>query len=402
VSARHRIVIAGGGVAALEALLALHALAPEPAALDITLLAPEPALEYRPLATSEPFGLGDVRRFDLAAIAAEHDAHLRVNALAHVDPDAGVVQTGEGDILPYDALLVATGAVLEATLPGALTFGGPQDTAALAALLDELGGGEVSDLVFAVPGGIAWSLPAYELALLTAARLAGRGVEDVRIALVTPEPAPLYLFGPQAGDAIGALLADRGIDLRAGTYPDRIVGDRLHVIPEGTLAAQRVVALPRLAGPRIPGLHHDPEGFLPTDRHARVRGASRVYAAGDVTSFAVKQGGIATQEADAAAEAILADLGEREDPTPFRPVLRGLLLTGAVPRFLRAEISGGRGEAEAETTALWWPPSKIVGHWLAPYLASRAGESNMAPPVGPGALLVEAALDHVPDARSPG
>jgi hypothetical protein len=42
---------------------------------------------------------------------------------------------------------------------------------------------------------------------------------------------------------------------------------------------------------------------------------------------------------------------------------------------MRAEVSGGRGEdRRVSDHALWWPPSKIAGKRLAPYLALRHDE----------------------------
>jgi hypothetical protein len=59
--------------------------------------------------------------------------------------------------------------------------------------------------------------------------------------------------------------------------------------------------------------------------------------------------------------------------------LRGLLLTGNRPRYLRNELSGGQGEASAVTDhALWFPRGKVTGRYLAPLLASLAGE-NLEP-----------------------
>jgi sulfide:quinone oxidoreductase len=50
------VVIAGGGVAGLEALLALRALAAD--RVDLTLIAPDDHFAYRPLAVAQPFALG--------------------------------------------------------------------------------------------------------------------------------------------------------------------------------------------------------------------------------------------------------------------------------------------------------------------------------------------------------
>jgi sulfide:quinone oxidoreductase len=135
-----------------------------------------------------------------------------------------------------------------------------------------------------------------------------------------------------------------------------------------------VIALPRFVGNVIPGIPHDSDGFIPTDRHGRVPAIDDVFASGDATTFPVKQGGLAAQQADAAAEAIAAAAGAPVTPQPFRPVLRGMIMTGHQPAFLRAELSGGAGDTSvASTEALWWPPGKVVGRYLAPFLAERAG-----------------------------
>src|SRR5207247_1936839 len=71
------------------------------------------------------------------------------------------------------------------------------------------------------------------------------------------------------------------------------------------------------------------------------------------------------------------------EPEPFKPVLRGLLLTGMAARYLRNEPGAAR--ADVDTEALWWPPVKIVGRHLAPFLATKLGlsESESAAPGHP-------------------
>jgi sulfide:quinone oxidoreductase len=138
-----------------------------------------------------------------------------------------------------------------------------------------------------------------------------------------------------------------------------------------------------LQGQPIPGIPCDRDGFVPTDAFGRVRGLDDVLAAGDVTSFPIKQGGLAAAQAVAAAEAIAARAGADITPEPFRPVLRGLLLTGAQPRYLRTELRGGLGETSvAQASPLWWPPGKIVGRYLGPFLAERANLVVTPPPEG--------------------
>jgi sulfide:quinone oxidoreductase len=385
-----RVLIAGGGVAGLETLLALRALAGE--LVDLELLAPEPEFWYRPLAVAEPFEAGRAPHFELAAIAETVAARFTLDQLASVDDDAHIARTGHGAEIRYDALVVACGGLPRPALAGALTFRGPADSDAFRRLLDEAGSGSVHSIAFTLPASGVWPLPLYELALLTATHLEQHET-TVELALVTPEPAPLSLFGDAASDAVRALLSEHGISLHTGCHPARYEAGRLELVPERTLLVERVVALPRLEGLQILGIPQDADGFVATDLSGRVRGLASVYAAGDITQFPIKQGGIAAQQADAVAEAIAARAGAPVQPHPFRPVLRGLLLTGGTPRYLRSETQGGHGDTSTISgDALWWPPSKIVGHYLAPFLAAHAGFELKPPAEQTGALEIEVDL----------
>jgi sulfide:quinone oxidoreductase len=371
---RPRVVIAGGGVAAIETLLALHHLVGEH--VSVTLVAPERSFVHRPSSVAGPFGLGGPAPVDLAALAREQGAELVQETLEAVDPERRSVVLGNGAALAYDVLVVAVGAVPEPAVPGAVTFSGPGQTAEVAAMLDHVEQREARRLVFAVPGATTWSLPIYELAMMTAADLRARGVVSVTLGIVTPEPEPLQLFGEAAGAAMCEMLDARGISLWTRTRPLELRDGLLHVEPGPPLRADVVVSVPRVEGPALAGLPSDSRGFIPVDAHGRVIGVPGVYAAGDATTFPVKQGGLATQQADAVAEAVAADLDLGADPAPFRPVLRGLLLTGGAPLYLRAELSDRtqptaralRGQVSGR--ALWWPPGKVAGRYLAPYLAT--------------------------------
>jgi sulfide:quinone oxidoreductase len=361
------VLVAGGGVAALETALALRHLAT--GLVEVELVAPELHFFYRPLAVAEPFGAGRVHRWELDDLVRAAGGSFVPGELAAVDPDAHAAELTNGLRLEYDALVLATGARPQPAVPGALTFRGPADVDAMRDLLAEILRGEARRIVFAVPSGIVWPLPIYELALLTATELEARAVE-ASLAVVTSEPAPLALFGGAASAAVAAALAERGIEVLASAYPVDLAGGLLACVGADPLPADRVVALPRLAGPELGGVPHDQNGFVPIDEHSRVRGLPDVYAAGDLTTFPIKQGGLATQQADAAAEAIAAVAGAPLEPRPFAPVLRALLLTGKSPAFLRVELGGGHGETStAADEPLWWPPGKIVGRYLAPFLA---------------------------------
>ncbi len=353
-------------MAGLEVALALRALAAD--RVDVEMVSPELHFFYRPLAVSEPFGGARVRRWELDDLARSAGVAFTPGALERLDIEAHTAHLAQGPPIEYGAVVLAYGAQPEVAVPGALTFRGPADIDALRRLVDELERGEFRRLAFVVPSGIVWPLPLYELALLTAAELERKGV-SAELALVTSEPAPLALFGSRASEVVGAALAERGIEVHVSTYATS-AGEEGVSARGRTLPADRVVALPRLSAPSIEGVPRDRAGFVPTDPHGRVPGAADVYAAGDLTAFPIKQGGLAAQQADAVAETIAAAAGVPVEPRPFRPVLRALLLGDGTPTFLRVELGGGHGEtSEASEEALWWPPGKIVGRYLAPFLA---------------------------------
>jgi sulfide:quinone oxidoreductase len=381
------ILIAGGGVAALEALIALRDLAGDHP--RVTVLAPEPDFVYRPMAVAEPFCLGHADHHPIADFARQFDAtHLR-DRLAGVDPDAHTVTTGAGETIAYDSLLIAIGAGARPVYRHAITFGADGAPEALAGLLSDLELGYARRIAFVAPSTVAWTLPLYELAVMTARDVWSAGIDGVELFLVTPEAQPLDAFGPEASAMVGDLLDGSGIEFVGSTYAE--VGHGFVLAGGRRIEAGRTIALPVPFGPAIDGLPADPEGFIPVDEHARVRGLVDVYAAGDVTTSRIKQGGLAAQQAVAAAETIAAHHGADVHPEPFRPVLRGMLMTGGHQRWLRAPIGDTPGGSEAAMQALWWPPTKIATRYLAPYLAGREVAALLAAAPA-GATLVEREL----------
>ena len=361
------VLIAGGGPAALEAALALHRLAGEQ--VSTTLLAPESNLTYRPLSVLSPFAAGGATTYPIDRMAQDAGfTHIR-GRLASVDAVAHIVTTVSGERIPYDVLLVASGARPVESIPRAISFSGSlTDQERLHGLVQDVEGGYVRRVAFVVPAGSSWPLPLYELALMLAERAYSMGV-DVELHLITPETTPLGLFGVESAREVAALLIEAKISLHAAAHAELVAPGRLGLTPGSkTLDVDRIVTLPRLQGPAIPGLPADANGFLVTDNHSRVHGVPDVYAAGDITSFPVKQGGIACQQADAAAADIAVRAGAPVTPEPFKPVLRGMLLTERSARFMRREAGGAGDAAEVAGRALWWPPTKIAGRELAGYL----------------------------------
>ncbi len=379
------VLVAGAGVAGLEAVIGLRSLAGD--RVRIRLLAPGPDFVYRPTAVAEPFGLGSPRRYPLDSVAADFSAELVVAALEGVDRPAHRVTTSRGDQLEYDALLLALGAKPISVWEHAVTFKGSADAKAVKSVVTAVERGEVESVAFVVPGGVAWTLPLYELALMTAQRAANAG-RSPELVVYTPERRPLGVFGQHASEEVAAVLDRAGVRLvRSVTAEVTPVGDLVIPFEETPLRFERVIALPRLEGPGPPGVPQDGHGFIPIDSHAAVRDAADLYAAGDGTDFPIKQGGIAAAQADAAAESIAAQAGVDIDPRPFRPTLRGKLLTGDEPRFLRADLDADDGTASASSgspSPLWWPGAKIAASFLAPYLAvqdAAAGVTDSSQPV---------------------
>ena len=379
ISPTRHVVIVGGGVAGLEALIALDDLARD--RVSVTLVSSSPDFTYRPLTVAEPFSLGRAEHRPLQRVADDFGARLVVDDCEEVIPERGVIRCAVAGEIAYDDLVVAVGARTARPYTRGITFGEPGTHEALGGMLADAEGGYLKHIAFVVPSGSSWPLPLYELALMTAAEVRGMGLDDVHVSLVSTEPAPLRLFGPASSDAVAEILTEAGIEFIGGSTAE-IDGQRVLLSPSGReLEAGRVVTLPLLSGPGLPGLPSDSNGFIPSDEHGRVPGWPDVFVAGDATTYPVKQGGIATQQADAVAEVIAARAGGVTALTSHSPVLRGMLLTGAGNQFLRREVSDVRGEGDTAAHALWWPPSKIAGLYLSPYLFGRDEEEilNAAP-----------------------
>jgi sulfide:quinone oxidoreductase len=373
-----KVVIVGGGVGALELVLALRKLAEE--RIQATLIAPEREFRYRPASVAVPFGHGEVSAFPISEITEAAGSHLIQGTVTAVDIDARTVLIGDGDTLGYDALVVACGARRVPVLKGGIPFRGEEDIPAIEALLEEVDKGLVSSIVFALPSGASWSLPLYELALLMSAHVAGRNITGVSLSLVTPEDRPLAQFGGEVSEQVADLLASRGIAVLTGTYPVGLYGSMLMLAPGRTFPAEHVVCMPEARGIVIEGLPHNFAGFLPTDLYGHVSGAPNVFAIGDITNHPIKQGGVAAQQADVLAQLLAKAAGAPvDDPEPHRPSLRGLLLTGEEPQYLDSEPTGGRGApATISTEPLWWPGGKIAAHHLGAYLAQAHRQTEAA------------------------
>lgn len=371
---RFSVVMAGGGVAAIEGVLRLRRLAGD--AVDATLLAPNEEFTLRALSVREPFAMGHAQRHAVRRVARDANAEWVQDTLDWVDLDRQVVHASGGREIGFDALLIATGGRMTPVLDHATTYRDQEADALVSGIIQDVEEGYSKRVAFVAPAGPRWMLPLYELALMTAERARSSGMADVQINLVTPEAAPLASFGSLASEAVGRLLAESGIDLRTSATATVPRQGRLAIDPEGIeLAIDRVVAMPQISGPGIRGLPGaGAHGFIPIDDRCRVADAGgHVFAAGDATDFPVKHGGLSAAQADTAAAEIARLAGADVETGPFEPVIHGKLLTGARPLYMSARLIGGSSvESQVSDEPLWDSDAKVVAEELTTYLAERA------------------------------
>ena len=349
-TAAPEILVVGGGIAALEFVLALRDLAGD--RVHVTIVAPEPDFVLRPMLVAEPLGRGAAIRRPLSRIASDLGCQLVPAAVASVDPAQRRVVLYSGATLPYDTLVLAPGARTIPAFDGVIALGDAEGAKALEEMRDEMRRGVVRSVAFVAPLLTGWLLPLYEAALLTASR------DPVRVSLVTPEQQPLELFGDEASASVARALDAAGIEFIGAQQANVSAGTVwLPGHSRGSLSADRIVSLPLARGPRLPGVPATGVyGLIPVDPYGRVDGLPDAYAIGDATDFPLKQGGIACQQADAVAANIAARHGADVAPTRFQPVLRASLLTGDGPPISLGAASEGIHAA------------KLPGRFLAPYL----------------------------------
>ncbi len=356
---RLRLLVAGAGVAGLEAVVALHALAP--GRIETTLVDPGETFHMRALDTGEYFGVHRARRYPLAEIAWDLGAELVSEPLDRVDHPVRTAVVRSGRRIRYDALLLAVGARPYPALAHGVVFdpAGGDDT------LTAFARRPAGHTAVVVPPGVEWTLPAYELALMLSTQ------PGATVTLVTAEHTPLAAFGEAGARTARDELATAGVALVTATSavassPTRLTSDGGY-----RLDVDRIVHLPRLVGPGIPGVPCDATGFILADRDGAIAGMDGAYAAGDGTAGTVKQGGLAARQGEAAALAIAARAGVELDRDLEPETLRSVLWTPRGPRHLRAALPPADTAPEVSHRPLWWPPTKVASAWLMPWLTTR-------------------------------
>lgn len=336
-----RVLVAGGGVAGLETLMALHTLAG--ARVELTLIAPEDEFVYRPLGVEEPYSVGRTRRIPMPDAARDAEAAFVAGTIEAVDPDKKMVRTSKKQRLEleYDALVLAIGAEAVPAVAHAMTWDDRADAEAIGGLLRDIEGGYSRRVAVVIPSGPGWPLRGYELALLVAVQAKSMSV-NVETTIVTPEPSLLDILGPQAVEAISKELEQAGVAVVSAAHVERLDSRTVVLQPSGRrLEVERVLALPVLQGRPIAGVPANAEGFIDIDEHNRVRGLDSVWAVGDGTAFPLKSGGFAAEQADVAAEDIAAIAGTAIEPRLFDPIYRPELAGLPTGSFLKAWLAEG-------------------------------------------------------------
>ena len=228
-TSRTHVVIAGGGVAALETCLALHALAGD--RVLVTLIAPNTYFAYRPTGSHDPLGVRGHVRVPLAYAARAAGADLRHDRVTDVDPVARLVHTASGYELSYDALVLAVGA---APLAGAARApcrsprGGPRTAAPSC---DAVERGDLESLAFVVPSAPTQELELYDLAIETAIGARRHGASP-RAHARHGEPGAAGTRGGAVAERLGLALASHGVRLVGSAHLRAVVDGELDLAPQ--------------------------------------------------------------------------------------------------------------------------------------------------------------------------
>jgi sulfide:quinone oxidoreductase len=302
----------------------------------VALIAPEDDFVYHPIAAKEPYAVGRMRRIPLERLLSDAGAQRFPLNVSAVDPVLRVVSTTAGREFEYDELVLALGADPIPVVQHATTWDDRTGADTLGGLLRDFELGYSRSLAVVIPAGPVWPLRGYELALLFT--LDARAMDlEIETWLVTPERSPLEMLGSEAVQSVSDALRDAGVAVvfadqaEIGPGQPRVITAH----PSGMrIDVDRVVALPTLRGRPIPGVPIEEHGFVEIDEHCRVRGLEHVWAVGDITTYPVKSGGMAAEQADVAAEAIAAVAGADIDPRGFDPAGRADLAALPEGRYL--------------------------------------------------------------------
>lgn len=390
-------VIAGGGFAALEAAFSLRQRVGDRARIQVVSDTDE--FLFRPNMIYVPFGQEpEDLTFEIGRPLQRQGIEWTRGRVADVDPDARALMLEDGSALHYDYGLLATGArMMPDAIPGfaehAHTIWTPDENLALRAALEKTvenaANGISQRILFAVPPGNMCSGPLYEIVLMLDTWLRDKADvvrENVDLSFATFEPSYLMVFGPRLDAVVDSEFHERGITGYRERVLQRVDDGQVVFEDASTLPYELLIGFPPYA-PAVTysALPRDDNGFVETELASRrVKGQERLFAIGDAGDFPVKQAFLALLEADAAADAIAAELLGEEVEAGFDPVSLCIMeqfdkatfanvplqLTGqAVPPV---EVRDGAGDDyQVGTGPVWRAGKKMLG--MAVPMHFRAG-----------------------------
>jgi sulfide:quinone oxidoreductase len=333
-ASRPRVVILGGGFAGLESAFTLRQRLGD--RVDMALVAREPTFLFKPNTIYIPFGGGEERLYiPLSRPLRRRDIRFQQGTVAEVDADRRTVELEDRTRLPYDFLVLATGATMRPDeVPGlgefAQTIWTPAQMQALGARMrrikEEAKAGRRAEVLFVVPPNNKCSGPLYEIVFMLETWLRRGGIRDkVDLTWTTYESGYIQAFGPRLHEVVAREFAARGIEGYTDSVVSKVGPDEV-VYTDGSVSRpyDLLIAFPPYgAAGDYPALPRDDRGFVRTELGTRrVLGNPDVYAPGDAGDFPVKQAFLAFLQADAAADDIASAVDPRlaAKARPFDPV----------------------------------------------------------------------------------
>jgi len=281
----------------------------------------QPGLLFVPFGLASPEGLVRPRRRQLHDGVRFHESEV-----AWVELDRSEIVCLDGEVIPYDVLVVASGARLQPeetdglTGPGwntrAFTFYTPDGAVALRQALDHFRGGRVVLNLIDMP--IKCPVAPLEFAFLLDWHLRRRGIRE-RAELVYATPLDGAFTKPACAEHLSFLLDEKEIELVTEFSAGEVdgAGGTITSFDGRSLEFELLVTVPLHGGAafveRSPGLG-DALGFVPTDKATlQAAAAPNVFAIGDATDVPTsKAGSVAHFEAAILSENVERYFADRE------------------------------------------------------------------------------------------
>ncbi len=328
-SGQPRVVVLGGGFGGLEAAFYLRMRVGDRA--HITLISDHDHFLFKPNTIYIPFGLEPERlMIPLAEPARRKNIRLVQAPVREIDPGRQEVRA-DGQVIPYDYLVVATGAGMRAEeIPGlaehAYTIWTPDEMLRLRAgiqkLAEQAREGRVQEVLFVVPPHNKCSGPLYEIVFMLDTWLRKQGIRSrVSMTYTTYEKSYIQAFGPRLHAVVTEEFERRGIVGRTQYVVERVEPGRVFYRNGEVLPYDLLISFPPyVAAASFPNLPADDRGFVQTVPETRqVVGHPNIYAVGDAADFPVKQAFLALLQADTAAEQIASRIMGQEPKLQFEP-----------------------------------------------------------------------------------